>query len=102
MTLNLAVWRGRVSRVHYSRYESPEGNELTAKTDHHRLYFHELGTPQSADRVVFGDGVDKIDTCLGTLPKTTFWWSMRVTPHREIACLQKTNRPGLRAGDHRK
>jgi len=52
------AWQGEQG-FYYSRYESPEGNELTAKTDHHRLYFHELGTPQSADRVVFGDGVDE-------------------------------------------
>ena len=85
------AWQGEQG-FYYSRYESPEGNELTAKTDHHRLYFHELGTPQSADRVVFGDGVDEnTDTFLSTLPKTSnFWWSMRVIPRREIACLQKT------------
>ena len=52
------AWQGEQG-FYYSRYDSPEGNELTAKTDHHRLYFHELGTPQSADRVVFGDGVDE-------------------------------------------
>ena len=52
------AWQGEQG-FYYSRYDSPEGNELTAKTDHHRLYFHELGTAQSADRVVFGDGVDE-------------------------------------------
>ncbi len=52
------AWQGEQG-FYYSRYDSPEGNELTAKTDHHRLYFHQLGTPQSADRVVFGDGVDE-------------------------------------------
>ena len=52
------AWQGEQG-FYYSRYDSPEGNELTAKTDHHRLYFHQLGTPQSADRVVFGDGVEE-------------------------------------------
>jgi prolyl oligopeptidase len=52
------AWQGEQG-FYYSRYDSPEGNELTAKTDHHRLYFHQLGTPQSADRIVFGDGVDE-------------------------------------------
>ena len=37
------AWQGEQG-FYYSRYESPEGNELTAKTDHHRLYFHELGS----------------------------------------------------------
>lgn len=52
------AWQGEQG-FYYSRYDSPEGNELTAKTDHHRLYFHQLGTPQSADRVVFGNGVEE-------------------------------------------
>ena len=37
------AWQGERG-FYYSRYDSPEGNELTAKTDHHRLYFHALGT----------------------------------------------------------
>ena len=52
------AWRGETG-FYYSRYDSPEGNELTAKTDHHRLYFHGLGTAQSADQVVFGNGANE-------------------------------------------
>lgn len=40
---------------YYSSYEKPKGSELSAKTDQHRLFYHKLGTPQSADKVVFGD-----------------------------------------------
>jgi prolyl oligopeptidase len=39
---------------YYSSYDKPKGSELTAKTDHHKLYFHKLGTKQSEDKVVFG------------------------------------------------
>ena len=39
---------------YYSRYDEPEGNELTAKTDQHKLYFHRVGEPQSNDRLVYG------------------------------------------------
>ncbi len=39
---------------YYSSYDKPEGSELSAKTDHHKLYFHKLGTNQSEDKVVFG------------------------------------------------
>ncbi len=39
---------------YYSSYDKPEGSELSAKTDHHKLYFHKLGTPQSEDKTVFG------------------------------------------------
>lgn len=39
---------------YYSSYDKPEGSELSAKTDQHKLYYHKLGTPQAEDQVVFG------------------------------------------------
>lgn len=39
---------------YYSSYDKPEGSELSAKTDHHKLYFHKLGTSQEEDTLVFG------------------------------------------------
>ncbi|MCX2839529.1 prolyl oligopeptidase family serine peptidase [Salinimicrobium sp. MT39] len=39
---------------YYSSYDKPEGSELSAKTDQHKLYYHKLGTPQSKDKVIFG------------------------------------------------
>lgn len=39
---------------YYSSYDKPEGSELSAKTDQHKLYFHKLGTKQSEDQLVFG------------------------------------------------
>ncbi|MFN2313624.1 MAG: prolyl oligopeptidase family protein [Bacteroidales bacterium] len=38
----------------YSTYEKPKGSELSAMTDHHRLFYHKVGTPQSEDQIVFG------------------------------------------------
>ena len=38
----------------YSSYDKPDGSELSAKTDQHKLYFHAIGTPQSEDMLVFG------------------------------------------------
>lgn len=46
-------WRGSEG-FYYSSYEQPDGSELSAMTDVHKLYFHEIGTPQSADELVFG------------------------------------------------
>ena len=40
--------------IYYSSYDKPEGSELSAKTDQHKLYFHKLGTAQSEDAVIFG------------------------------------------------
>jgi prolyl oligopeptidase len=39
---------------YYSSYDKPKGSELSAKTDHHKLYFHKLGTKQTEDKIVFG------------------------------------------------
>lgn len=39
---------------YYSSYDKPDGSELSAKTDQHKLYYHKLGTSQSEDKVVFG------------------------------------------------
>ena len=40
---------------YYSSYDKPEGSELSAKTDQHKLYYHKLGTSQKEDKVVFGE-----------------------------------------------
>lgn len=46
-------WKGN-DGFFYSSYDKPEGSELSAKTDQHKLYYHKLGTPQSEDEVIFG------------------------------------------------
>lgn len=46
-------WKGNEG-FYYSSYDKPEGSELSAKTDQHKLYWHKLGTPQKEDPVVFG------------------------------------------------
>lgn len=46
-------WQGNEG-FYYSSYDRPDGSELSAMTDHHKLYFHRIGTPQSEDKVVFG------------------------------------------------
>lgn len=49
------AWKGSEG-FYYSTYEKPEGSLLSAKTDQHKLYFHKLGTPQSTDAVIYGNG----------------------------------------------
>lgn len=39
---------------YYSSYDKPDGSQLSARTDKHKLYFHELGTEQASDKVIFG------------------------------------------------
>ena len=49
-------WQGNEG-FYYSSYDKPKGSELSAKTDHHKLYFHKLGTKQTEDKVVFGSDI---------------------------------------------
>ena len=46
-------WQGNEG-FYYSSYDKPKGSKLSAMTDHHKLYFHKLGTNQTEDKVVFG------------------------------------------------
>lgn len=39
---------------YYSSYDKPEGSELSAKTDQHKVYYHKLGTSQKDDELIFG------------------------------------------------
>ncbi|MTG96777.1 prolyl oligopeptidase family serine peptidase [Myroides albus] len=39
---------------YYSSYDKPEGSELSAKTDQHKLYYHKLGSAQKDDTLIFG------------------------------------------------
>ena len=51
-------WKGNEG-FYYSSYDKPEGSELSAMTDHHKLYYHKLGTPQSEDIIVFGSDLKR-------------------------------------------
>jgi len=44
----------RNAGFYYSSYDKPDGSELSARTDQHKLYFHKLGTTQEQDELVFG------------------------------------------------
>ena len=46
-------WKGNEG-FYYSSYDKPEGSELSAKTDQHKVYYHKLGTLQKDDQLIFG------------------------------------------------
>lgn len=46
-------WNGNEG-FYYSSYDKPEGSELSAKTDQHKVYYHTLGTSQKEDALIFG------------------------------------------------
>lgn len=39
---------------YYSGYDKPQGSELSAKTDQHKVYYHKLGTSQKDDVLIYG------------------------------------------------
>jgi prolyl oligopeptidase len=48
------AWRG--NGFYYSRYPTPaKGKELSSINEDHMVYYHRIGTPQSADELVFRD-----------------------------------------------
>ena len=51
-------WKGNEG-FYYSSYDKPQGSELSAKTDHHKLYFHKMGTSQKEVKVVFGSDIKR-------------------------------------------
>lgn len=46
------AWYGK--GFYYSAYDAPKsGKALSGKNEYHKVFYHELGTPQTADRLVF-------------------------------------------------
>lgn len=50
------AWQG--NGFYYSRYPQPEGSALAAKNENHQVFFHVVGTPQTADKLVYEDAAN--------------------------------------------
>lgn len=48
-----AAWLG--NGFYYSRYDKPEGAEFTSKNEYHKVYYHQLGTSQKDDILIYED-----------------------------------------------
>jgi prolyl oligopeptidase len=49
-----AAWTKDSSGIFYSRYDEPAAaTQMTAANYYQKLYFHQLGTPQSADKLIY-------------------------------------------------
>ena len=48
-----AAWQG--NGFFYSRYPEPKGSALAAKNENHQVYYHQVGTAQTSDALVFED-----------------------------------------------
>jgi prolyl oligopeptidase len=52
------AWKGNQG-FYYSSYDKPTaGSQLAGKTQIHKLYYHQLGTSQSTDKLIFGGEKD--------------------------------------------
>ena len=48
------AWKGNEG-FYYSSYDKPkQGSQLSGITQHHKLYYHKLGNPQTSDQLIFG------------------------------------------------
>ncbi len=47
------AWQG--NGFYYSRYPEPRGSALAAKNENHQVFFHQVGSSQSADELVYED-----------------------------------------------
>ncbi len=48
------AWQGNTG-FYYSSYDKPKtGSQLSGMTQYHKLYYHQLGTPQNTDKLIFG------------------------------------------------
>ena len=68
-----ASWKSNEG-FYYSNYERPkEGNVLSAKNENHKLYYHKVGTPQSADKLVYGNDAIPVRYMSGGVSEDQKW-----------------------------
>ena len=94
-------WKKDGSGFFYSRYDQPdEKNKLRSQVYNHKLFFHQLGTPQSQDKLIYerpdqkewlfnaevtDDGRYLIITVQrGTDPKTRIFYKNLVDPNSNV------------------
>lgn len=65
-------WKGNEG-FFYSSYDKPKGSQLSDMTQYHKLYYHQLGTPQSEDELVFGGEQNKRRYIFGGVSEDERW-----------------------------
>jgi prolyl oligopeptidase len=48
-----AAWQG--DGFYYSGYDAPKGKEFTGSSENQKVFYHKLGTKQSADKLIYSD-----------------------------------------------
>ncbi len=56
-----AVWAADAQGFYYSAYDAPApGSELSGKNEYQTVYYHKLGDPQSADKLIYRDNANPL------------------------------------------
>ncbi|MBR5627033.1 MAG: S9 family peptidase [Thermoguttaceae bacterium] len=59
---------------YYSRYDAPpEGKELSNKNEHHKIYYHQTGTSQEDDQLVFENQDAPLRNCVADIDRDENW-----------------------------
>jgi len=68
-----ASWKG-TDGFFYSTYQRPKnGSVLSAKNENHKLYYHKSGTPQSEDKLIYGDDAHPVRYMGGNVSEDQKW-----------------------------
>lgn len=68
-----ASWKNEQG-IYYSTYQQSEDvSKLSAYTNNHLLYYHALGTPQNADKLIFGDPANPRRYVYGYVTENQRW-----------------------------
>ncbi|TNE82429.1 MAG: S9 family peptidase [Bacteroidetes bacterium] len=71
------TWNGNEG-FYYASYADKNGSKLSSQTFNHKLYYHKLGTPASADQLVFGDDANP-ERYVGAMLSENRRWLMITT-----------------------
>jgi prolyl oligopeptidase len=91
-----ASWKGN-DGFYYSNYQRTQnGNVLSAKNENHTLYYHKLGTPQSVDKLVYGDDAHPVRYIWGYLSENEKWLIIGAAneTYGNSLYVQDLNKPG--------
>jgi prolyl oligopeptidase len=90
------AWSPDSTGFYYSAYDKPK-NPLQAENKNQRLYFHKMGTPQSADRIAYADPKHPQGTIYGGVDDTAkmLWIYTNESANNNYRLFyQRLDRPG--------
>ena len=87
-----AVWAPNGKGFYYSAYDAPAAGVFSSKNENQKVYFHKIGTPQSADTLIYADPAHPLRYFSGWESEDGRWVfiiSSEGTSGTEILCKRK-------------